>query len=110
MKTRETAKKAAYIGAGAGLVLFAVMGLLPGSFLGGAIGLNIAKGLFGMPLASSLVSRLIVGISMLMGVLVAGTVCIASMTTVGWFTGQMVATVRAGKTAMKEIKVLEAKK
>jgi len=34
---KEMARKMAYIGAGAGLVLFAVMGLLPGSLLGGAL-------------------------------------------------------------------------
>jgi hypothetical protein len=36
------ARKTAYIGAGAGLVLFALFGLMPGSLLGGAMGLNIA--------------------------------------------------------------------
>ncbi|MBS1125621.1 MAG: hypothetical protein H6Q98_559 [Nitrospirae bacterium] len=44
------AKKGAYIGAGAGLVLFAIFGLLPGSLLGGAMGINIAGWMFGLPL------------------------------------------------------------
>ena len=35
-------RKAAYIGAGAGLVLFAIFGLLPGSLLGGAAGIKFA--------------------------------------------------------------------
>lgn len=104
MKTTETARKGAYIGAGAGLVLFAVVGLLPGSFLGGAIGLNIATSLFGAPLSSSLLSRLIVGISMLTGVLIAGTICIAGSMTLGWAVGHVIAYVRGGRTAMKEAK------
>ena len=49
MKT-TIARKTAYVGAGAGLVLFALFGLLPGSILGGAMGLNIAGWLFGLPL------------------------------------------------------------
>ena len=49
MKT-TIARKTAYIGAGAGLVLFALFGLLPGSLLGGAMGINIAGWLFGLPL------------------------------------------------------------
>ena len=44
------ARKTAYIGAGAGLVLFALFGLLPGSLLGGAMGINIAGWIFGLPL------------------------------------------------------------
>ena len=39
MKENRLAKKMAYMGAGCGLVLFAVFGLLPGSFLGGVMGL-----------------------------------------------------------------------
>lgn len=44
------AQAAIYIGAGVGLVIFAFFGLLPGSFLGGAIGLNLAGKIFGTPL------------------------------------------------------------
>jgi hypothetical protein len=76
------AKKGAYIGAGAGLVLFAIFGLLPGSLLGGAMGINIAGMLFGLPLA-------IVLVSMLVGVLVAGIVIVTATTTVGWLAGRL---------------------
>ena len=64
MKTREMAKKGLYIGAGAGLVLFAIIGLLPGSFIGGVIGLNIAGSIFGTPVSSAVLPRIIVGASM----------------------------------------------
>src|SRR5512137_117333 len=82
------ARKGAYIGAGAGLVLFAIFGLLPGSLLGGAAGINIAGMLFGLPLEPGLISRAIVLVSMLVGVLVAGIVIVTATTTVGWLAGK----------------------
>jgi hypothetical protein len=88
MKT-TIAKKGAYIGAGAGLVLFAIFGLLPGSLIGGAMGINIAGWMFGLPLEPGLISRAIVLISMLVGVLVAGIVIVTATTTVGWLVGRM---------------------
>lgn len=104
MKTREMAKRMAYIGAGAGLVLFAVIGLLPGSFIGGVIGLNIAGSLFGMPVSSSLLPRLIVGLSMLMGVLVSGIIFITGSTVAGWLIGYVIDSLRAEKTVPAEAK------
>ena len=92
------AKKAAYIGAGAGLVLFAIFGLLPGSLLGGAMGINIAGMLFGLPLEPGIISRVIVLVSMLVGVLVAGIAIVTATTTVGWLAGRML----EGSTHEKE--------
>jgi hypothetical protein len=88
MKTSIT-RKTAYMGAGAGLVLFALFGLLPGSLIGGAAGINIAGWLFGMPLEPGLISRAIVLVSMLLGVLLAGTVIVTATTTVGWLVGRL---------------------
>ncbi len=88
MKT-TIARKTAYIGAGAGLVLFALFGLLPGSLLGGAMGINIAGWLFGLPLQPGLLSRLIVLASMLVGVLVSGIVIVTASSTVGWLVGRL---------------------
>jgi small-conductance mechanosensitive channel len=84
------ARKGAYLGAGAGLVLFAIFGLLPGSLIGGAMGINVAGWLFGLPLTPGLVSRAIVLVSMLMGVLVAGIVTVTATSTVGWLAGMLV--------------------
>jgi small-conductance mechanosensitive channel len=84
------AKRGAYIGAGAGLVLFAIFGLLPGSLLGGAAGINLAGWIFGLPLEPGLVSRAIVLVSMLVGVLVAGIVIVTATSTVGWLVGRMI--------------------
>ncbi|HAK60856.1 MAG TPA: hypothetical protein DCO77_10810 [Nitrospiraceae bacterium] len=86
------AKKTAYIGAGAGLVLFALFGLLPGSLLGGAAGLNIAGWLFGLPLEPGIISRSIVFVSMLVGVLLAGIVLVTATSTIGWLAGKTLET------------------
>jgi hypothetical protein len=103
MKT-SIAKKGAYIGAGAGLVLFAIFGLLPGSLLGGAAGINIAGWLFGLPLEPGLISRAIVLLSMLLGVLVAGIAIVTASSTVGWLIGSVVdsAVEKAHKEAAAE--------
>lgn len=81
------ARKSAYLGAGAGLVLFAVFGLLPGSLLGGAAGVKVAGMLFGLPLEPGMISRAIVLISMLAGVLVSGIAITTAATTAGWLLG-----------------------
>jgi len=99
MKTRDAARKGAYIGAGAGLVLFALFGLLPGSLIGGAAGINIAGWLFGLPLEPGLISRVIVLASMLVGVLVAGIVIVTATSTVGWLAGKLMETGAAAKEA-----------
>lgn len=83
------ARKTMYIGAGAGLVLFALFGLLPGSLLGGALGINIAGWLFGMPLEPGLISRIIVFVSMLVGVLTLGIVIVTGASAVGWVVGRV---------------------
>jgi len=93
------ARKTAYIGAGAGLVLFALFGLLPGSLLGGAMGINIAGWLFGLPLQPGLVSRVIVLASMLIGVLVAGIVMVTATSTIGWLVGMALEPGKAGAEA-----------
>ncbi len=82
-------RKAAYIGTGAGLVLFAIFGLLPGSLLGGAAGIKLAGLLFGLPLDPGIVSRAIVLASMLVGVVVAGIAIIAATSTLGWLVGRV---------------------
>ncbi|HUJ16584.1 MAG TPA: hypothetical protein VL197_01190 [Nitrospirota bacterium] len=88
MKT-TIARKTSYIGAGAGLVVFALFGLLPGSLLGGAMGINIAGWIFGLPLQPGLLSRTIVLASMLVGVLVAGIVIVTATSTIGWLVGRV---------------------
>ena len=58
-------------------------GLLPGSFLGGMMGLNLAGSLLGTPVVSGVLSRLIVAGSMVLGVMVAGIMFITASATLG---------------------------
>lgn len=104
MKNNEMAKKGLYIGAGAGLMVFAIAGLLPGSVIGGMIGINIAGSLFGLPLEPTILSRMIVAGSMILGVVLAGVVCVVGTCSVGWLLGHMVDTVRAGRAVAVEAK------
>ncbi len=105
---REISKKGLYIGTGAGIVLFAINGLLPGSFIGGSIGLNIAANIFGNPLGTSLLPRVLVGISMLLGVLAAGVVIIIGASALGWLIGHIIETARYGGT-VKNKTVVDSK-
>ncbi len=82
-------RKTAYIGAGAGLVLFALFGLLPGSLLGGAAGIKLAGLFFGLPLDPGLLSRAIVLSSMLVGIVVAGITIVTAAATMGWLAGKV---------------------
>jgi len=82
-------RKTAYIGAGAGMVLFAIFGLLPGSLLGGAAGIKLAGMIFGLPLDSGILQRVIVLTSMLVGVLASGITIVTATTTMGWLMGSV---------------------
>lgn len=103
MKARLS-NKTMLIGAGAGLVLFAIFGLLPGSFLGGVMGLNIAGTLFGYPVTSNLLPRIIVAASMLIGVMVSGIIFTVGGATLGWLAGTAVDALTATKAAKEEAK------
>ncbi len=83
-------RQTAYIGAGSGLVLFAIFGLLPGSLLGGAAGIKFAGMIFGLPLDPGIVSRAIVLASMLAGVLVAGIAIVTAASAAGWLLGRVI--------------------
>jgi len=104
MKT-TIARKTAYLGAGAGLVLFTLFGLMPGSLLGGAMGINIAGWLFGLPLKSGLMSRMIVLASMLIGVLVAGIVIVTATSSIGWIAGKVLESGMRAKEAAASGKI-----
>ena len=101
MKIGDTAKKMSYLAAGAGVVLFAFTGLLPGSLIGGAIGLDIVACFSGFPVSSDLLPRLIVGLSMILGVLVSALIYIVSSASAGFLVGRIV-------DALKTRKPLEA--
>ena len=85
MKTTLT-RQGAYIGAGAGLVLFAIFGLLPGSLLGGAAGIKFAGLFFGLPLEPGLLPRLIVLVA------VSGIAIVTASSAIGWLAGAVLGT------------------
>ncbi|MBI5098418.1 MAG: hypothetical protein HZB30_04155 [Nitrospirae bacterium] len=106
MKTRgEIAKKGLYVGAGAGLVLFALIGLLPGSFIGGVIGLNIAGSIFGYPVGPQIAARMIVAAAMLCGILVSGIVFTAGLAFIGWAIGYAIDSLMAKKPVEEEVRI-----
>lgn len=86
MKT-TIAKKTTLVGAGTGLVLFALFGLLPGSLLGGAAGIKLAGSLYGLPLDSGLMARAMILASMLVGVASSGITIVTATSTAGWLVG-----------------------
>lgn len=93
MKTNEMAKKGLVVGAGIGVVLFAIIGFLPGSFIGGVVGMNIA----GMPLEPTIGTRMIMALSMVFGILVAGFLCVTGTALAGWIMGSIVGHVRTAR-------------
>jgi hypothetical protein len=93
-------KKLTYMGAGCGVVLFAIFGLLPGSFLGGVMGLNIAGSLLGTPVTAGITARLIVAASMVVGVMVSGIMFTTAFSLLGWLIGTVVDGLRAEKKEM----------
>ncbi len=107
MKNR-IAKKTAYGGAGAGLVLFALFGLMPGSLMGGVAGINIAGWFFGLPLEPGIIPRVIVLASMLVGVLVSGVGIVTATSTFGWIIGRVLEMMVREKAPAKENKTYAA--
>ncbi|MGE5300791.1 MAG: hypothetical protein ACM3MB_07480 [Acidobacteriota bacterium] len=103
MKDNRYSKKLAYMGAGCGVVLFGVFGLLPGSFLGGVMGLHIAGSILGMPVESGVLSRLIVAASMVAGVMVSGLMFITASSLAGWLLGSTLDTLKAEKKEMATV-------
>jgi hypothetical protein len=106
MKNKNYSKKLTYMGAGCGVVLFALFGLLPGLYIGGVMGLNIAGTIFGSPVTASLMSRIIVGVSVIMGIMVSGIMFVTASSTAGWLIGAAIDTLKAEK---KELAPVEDK-
>lgn len=94
--------KLMYGGAGVGLVLFALFGLLPGSFVGGVMGLNISGLLFGTPVEPGVIARIIIAISMLLGIMVSGLIFVVASSTFGWLLGTAIDALRSGKAREAE--------
>ncbi len=97
----QTRQKATYLGVGVGFVLFAIYGLLPGSFLGGVAGLGLAGALLGTPVEAGIIARTMVAAGMLAGVMLSGLVFVSVSAVAGWLAGTLIDTVkRTGRAAL----------
>ncbi|MCX7914182.1 MAG: hypothetical protein N2511_06315 [Thermodesulfovibrionales bacterium] len=92
---KEIMKKGTLIGALSGFVLFVFIGLLPSLFIGGVIGLKIAKYLLGFPFNTEIIGRSIVGISMIGGIIISGLVFVIGSSLIGWLFGYVVQSLKA---------------
>ncbi|GAB4417096.1 MAG: hypothetical protein OHK0032_13100 [Thermodesulfovibrionales bacterium] len=99
--TREMASKGLYIGTGAGIILFVLVGLFSGSVIGGVIGLKIANWIFGGPVSAEILPRIIVAVSMMIGVLVSAIVFVLGTGIAGWTLGFIVDAVRVSRPAVE---------
>ncbi|MBI4684541.1 MAG: hypothetical protein HY755_05025 [Nitrospirae bacterium] len=98
MKARkEMAKKGLYLGTGAGIILFVLVGLFSGSVIGGIIGLKIANGIFGGPVSAAILPRIIVAVSMIMGIIVSAMVFVLGTGIAGWTLGFIADAIRSGR-------------
>jgi len=89
MNKAEITNKGIVTGAIIGIILFAVIGLLPSSFIGGVIGLKIASYLLGMPAGTELLSRTVVGLTMVFGIAVTGFIFVVGASMIGWLFGHL---------------------
>ncbi|MBI5190566.1 MAG: hypothetical protein HZA22_07810 [Nitrospirae bacterium] len=94
MKTNESmAKKCLTAGLWAGLAGFAVLGLLQGAAIGGTAGLVLANEVFGSGAieiaGASLISRVVIGASMLAGALVSFVMFMTVGGVAGWAVGRV---------------------
>jgi hypothetical protein len=83
----EPTYKGMMAGAVGGIIIFAIVGLFPSSFIGGVIGLSIVGYLFGVPVGTELLARAIVGMAMFLGVALTGLAFILVSSVIGWLIG-----------------------
>ena len=86
---RKKSKTFAYVGAGIGLTLFALFGLMYGSFFGGIIGLQISGQLFESATEFGMLQKIVVLLGVLFGVLLAAIACVAGSSLICYFIGSV---------------------
>jgi hypothetical protein len=95
MKTREMAKKGLYVGTGMGIVLFAMVGLLPGSMIGGLVGLKLSEMLLGAVTQTMLLSRIIVAVGMVAGLMASAVTFVFGAGVLGWMAGGVIDAIKS---------------
>lgn len=106
---KTTAKKFAYLGAGAGLVLFTLFGLLYGFLLAGVMGLQLTGMIFG-PGEFGIMARIIVSLGILFGVLLAALACVTGTATLGYLVGLVIDAIKETRTESIKIHSAAANK
>jgi hypothetical protein len=87
MKNTELAKRGTYVGTGAGLIMFMLVGFFPGSLIGGAAGLWISNLVMGEATGASLIPRMITALSMVAGIMGSAATFVVGASVVGWAVG-----------------------
>ena len=108
MKKGLYANKGLYVGTGTGLILFLLVGMFPGSLIGGAVGLMISNLLFSGPVEASLIPRIITVVSMVAGIIGSAGLFIIGTSVLGWGIGAAIDTVQAASEA-HELEAAEEK-
>ena len=106
----KTEKRGMCAGIAVGVIFFVLFGMIPGSFIGGVAGLKLAGAVFGFPLGSWLLPRIIVLVGMVMGLLLSALVIMFLSVGIWKFigavlgrpSGQTVAGALSDKMAAKE--------
>ncbi len=76
-------KKWVYVGTGAGLILFVLLGFFPSAMIGGYVGLKLAELIMG-EVSSGILPRLLTALSMIGSVLVAAVTFILGGAAAGY--------------------------
>jgi hypothetical protein len=93
-KKNRLSSKLGYVGAGIGLALYAIFGLMPGAYLGGVLGLNMVNAILGVAAEATVLHRVMTAVGMLTGVMVAGMMFTVSGGCLGWLSGMAVDAMR----------------
>jgi hypothetical protein len=95
-----TRKTHTLIGAGIGLALFLAIALLPALLYGGYAGVLLSGGIFGTPVLPTLLTRVLIGFGMLLGVVGVGSLFAVTGAVAGAAVAALTAvTVRAPRSA-----------
>ena len=99
MKQKELAQRGTYVGTGAGLIMFMLVGLFPGSLIGGAVGLWLSSLVTGSAADISIVPRVITSLSMVVGILGSAALFVVGSSVAGWAVGTALDAVRNAQHA-----------
>ncbi len=109
MEMGINANKGLYAGTGTGLILFLLVGMFPGSLIGGAAGLLLTKLILGTPVEPTLIPRIIMVVSMITGIISAAALFIVGTSVLGWSIGAAIDTVQAAGQESTSLEAAEEK-